>query len=73
MSVVRIVMFSHSQEPLPLAVSEVLSTKKGTTFYVMSVAANAYDLPPMQLAGEPAEYISEITIPHSLIADIKKM
>ncbi|KAI0222951.1 DUF4456 domain-containing protein [Lamellibrachia satsuma] len=61
------------QEPLPLAVSEVLSTKKGTTFYVMSVAANAYDLPPMQLAGEPAEYISEITIPHSLIADIKKM
>lgn len=60
------------QAPLPLAVSEVLSTKKGTTFYVMSVAADTYEVDSGKLEGEPAEYVSEILIPKSLIADVKK-
>jgi len=60
------------QAPLPLAVSEVLSTKKGTTFYVMSVAADAYEVDSRKIEGEPAEYVSEILIPQSLIADVRK-
>ena len=73
---------------LPAAVSEVLSTAKGTTFYVLTVAGehgiSAEKSKVDQKPGSPAfmtevktpeekpSYLRKIEIPEALLMEIKK-
>ncbi|CAH1787861.1 unnamed protein product [Owenia fusiformis] len=78
---------SGATTPVPMAVSEVLSTAKGTTFYVLTVAGEHGVSSPapgdrpgstsafLTQGEEPTEslppYLSSIDVPKSLIMEIK--
>lgn len=80
---------SSVPSPVPMAVKEVLSTSKGTTFYVLTVAgehglaegdservgeaAFMTESEEGENQAEVAEYIKNITVPESLFVELRKM
>ncbi|XP_071821141.1 coiled-coil domain-containing protein 180-like isoform X2 [Apostichopus japonicus] len=79
---------SSVPSPVPMAVKEVLSTSKGTTFYVLTVAGeqglaegdsertgDAAFMTEGQETGEDevADYIKNVIIPESLFQDLRKV
>ncbi len=76
--------FQKATSPLPLAVKEVLSTARGTTFYVLTVAGE-YGIPPDDAKGQQKAFLTEspsggkpvyienVDVSDDFIVEIKKM